>query len=217
MNGRAGKALEREDKYWVDETIGFAVGCCVVPAAIAAAEARGAVGGPALATAVALAIEMEIRMLRPLGLGFVPGQAVANATFTLGTYGAAVAAAKIFGLGAEGFPRRTRTCALSGLRQFPGAGRTARSCNSSRHCRAPWHYGSPDGFGRPARPHGISDRPLRPLCNALSQLHGCSRGDRPPSGRRFHQHPSRIPQCLPRGTRPRQGDSSRSLRFRRAG
>lgn len=103
VNGRAGKAWEHEDKYWVDETIGFAVGCCVVPAAIAAAEARGAVSGPALVTAVALAIDLEIRLLRPLGLGFVPGQAVANATFTLGTYGAAVAAAKILGLGAEGF------------------------------------------------------------------------------------------------------------------
>lgn len=103
VNGRAGKAWEHEDKYWVDETIGFAVGCCVVPAAIAAAEAQGAVNGPALATAVALAIDLEIRLLRPLGLGFVPGRAVANATFTLGTYGAAVATAKILGLSAEGF------------------------------------------------------------------------------------------------------------------
>lgn len=103
VNGRCGKAWEHEDKYWVDETIGFAVGCCVVPAAIAAAEARGAVDGPALATAVALAIDLEIRLLRPLGLGFVPGRAVANATFVLGTYGAAAAAAKVLGLGADGF------------------------------------------------------------------------------------------------------------------
>ncbi|MGH6626689.1 MAG: MmgE/PrpD family protein, partial [Burkholderiaceae bacterium] len=103
VNGRAGKAWEHEDKYWVDETIGFAVGCCVVPAAIAAAESRGTVSGTALATAVALAIDLEIRLLRPLGLGFVPGHAIANATFTLGTYGAAAAAAKIFCLGTEGF------------------------------------------------------------------------------------------------------------------
>jgi 2-methylcitrate dehydratase PrpD len=103
VNGRAGKAWEHEDKYWVDETIGFAVGCCVVPAAFAAAEARGAVSGAALATAVALAIDLEIRLLRPLGLGFVPGRAVANATFTLGTYGAAIAAAKILDLAPEGF------------------------------------------------------------------------------------------------------------------
>lgn len=103
VNGRAGKAWEHEDKYWVDETIGFAVGCCVVPAAMATAEARGAVSGTDLATAVALAIDLEIRLLRPLGLGFVPGCAVANATFTLGTYGAAIAAAKILGLGPEGY------------------------------------------------------------------------------------------------------------------
>lgn len=103
VNGRAGKAWEHEDKYWVDETIGFGVGCCVVPAAMAMAEARGGVSGSELATAVALAIDMEIRLLRPLGLGFVPGRAVANATFTFGTYGAAIAAGKILGLDAQGF------------------------------------------------------------------------------------------------------------------
>lgn len=103
VNGRTGKAWEHEDKYWADETIGFGVGCCVVPAAIAAAEARGGVSGTELATAVALAIDLEIRLLRPLGLGFVPGRAVANATFTLGTYGAAAAAARILRLGPDGF------------------------------------------------------------------------------------------------------------------
>lgn len=103
VNGRAGKAWEHEDKYWVDESIGFGVGCCVVPAALAAAQARGGVGGTALATAVALAIDFEIRLLRPLGLGFVPGKAVANATFTLGAYGAAAAAAKILGLNQSAF------------------------------------------------------------------------------------------------------------------
>ncbi|HSW18993.1 MAG TPA: MmgE/PrpD family protein [Ramlibacter sp.] len=103
VNGRSGKAWEHEDKYWADETIGFGVGCCVVPAAIAVAQARGGVSGSELATAVALAIDLEIRLLRPLGLGFVPGRAVANATFALGTYGAAVAGAKVLGLGAQGF------------------------------------------------------------------------------------------------------------------
>jgi len=103
VNGRTGKAWEHEDKYWVDETIGFAVGCCVVPAAIAVAQARGGVSGRDLTTAVALAIDMEIRLLRPLGLGFVPGRAVANATFAFGTYGAAIAAAKSLELGPDGF------------------------------------------------------------------------------------------------------------------
>jgi 2-methylcitrate dehydratase PrpD len=103
MNGRATKAWEHEDKYWADETIGFGVGCCVVPAAFAAAEVRGKISGRDLATAVTLGIDLEIRILRPLGLGFVPGRARANATFVLGTYGAAVAAAKIFGLDSAGF------------------------------------------------------------------------------------------------------------------
>ncbi len=97
-NGRSGKALEQEDKYWVDETIGFAVGCCVVPAAIAAAEAKGGVTGKEIATAVALGIDLEARILRPLGLGFVLGRSAANATFAMGTYGAAAAAAKVLGL-----------------------------------------------------------------------------------------------------------------------
>jgi 2-methylcitrate dehydratase PrpD len=102
VNGRAAKAWEHEDKYWVDETIGFGVGCCVVPAAVAAAEARGGVTGPELLTAVALGIDVEIRLLRPLGLGFIPGSAVANATFVFGTYGSAIAAGKIYGLDRSG-------------------------------------------------------------------------------------------------------------------
>ena len=103
VNGRAGKALEREDKFWADESIGFGVGCCVVPAAVATAQARGGVSGRDLVTAVAVAVDLEARLLRPLGLGFVPGRAVANATFALGNYGAAVAAAKILGSDAAGF------------------------------------------------------------------------------------------------------------------
>jgi 2-methylcitrate dehydratase PrpD len=103
VNGRAGKALEREDKYWASESIGFAIGCCVVPAAVAVAQALGGVPGSYLTMAVALAIDFEARLLSPLGLGFVPGRAAANATFALGNYGAAVAAGKVLGLDAAGF------------------------------------------------------------------------------------------------------------------
>lgn len=103
INGRAGKAWEHEDKYWVDESIGFAIGCCVVPAALATAEASGAVSGRDVATAIALAVDLEVRLIRPLGLGFVPGRSAANATFALGTYGAAAAAAKILRLDSKGF------------------------------------------------------------------------------------------------------------------
>jgi 2-methylcitrate dehydratase PrpD len=102
VNGRAGKACEHEDKIWADGSIGIAMGVCVVPAAVAVAQARGGVSGRELLAAVALAIDVEARLARPLGLGFVPGKAVANATFALGTYGAAVAAAKVLELDAAG-------------------------------------------------------------------------------------------------------------------
>lgn len=101
FNGRAGKAWEHEDKFWVDETIGFAVGCMVVPSALGMAEAKGGVRGKDLITAVALGIDLGARLLRPLGLGFVFGKTAANATFALGNYGGAAAAAKILGLGPE--------------------------------------------------------------------------------------------------------------------
>ena len=98
LNGAAGKVYEHEDKFWVNESIGFAPACAVVPAAVAAAQASGTVSGSRLLAAVSLAIDFEIRLIRPLGLGFAPGRAAANATFVLGTYGAAAAAAHIFGL-----------------------------------------------------------------------------------------------------------------------
>ena len=98
LNGAAGKVFEHEDKYWVNESIGFAPACAVVPAAVAIAQAIGGASGIQLMTAVSLAIDLEVRLIRPLGLGFAPGHAAANATFVLGTYGAAAAAAKILGL-----------------------------------------------------------------------------------------------------------------------
>lgn len=101
FNGAAGKAYEHEDKFWVNESIGFAPASAVVPAAVAAAQASGSVSGRRLMAAVSLAIDLEIRLIRPLGLGFTPGRAAANATFVLGTYGAAAASAKILGLRAD--------------------------------------------------------------------------------------------------------------------
>ncbi|MCI0142594.1 MmgE/PrpD family protein [Arthrobacter bambusae] len=100
VNGRAGKAMEREDKYMVDEAIGFAIGCAVVPAAVALSQARlnGPVSGTDLLTAVSLGVDVEARLVRAVGLGFMPGRTAANATFAMGTYGAATAAGKILGL-----------------------------------------------------------------------------------------------------------------------
>jgi 2-methylcitrate dehydratase PrpD len=100
VNGRAGKAMEREDKYMIDEAIGFAIGCAVVPSAVAMSQAKlnGPVSGAELLTAVSVGVDLEARLVRAIGLGFVPGRTAANATFAMGNYGAATAAGKILGL-----------------------------------------------------------------------------------------------------------------------
>jgi 2-methylcitrate dehydratase PrpD len=103
VNARAGKAFEHEDKFWANENIGVAIGCCVVPAAVAMAQARGAVCGRDLLTAVAIAIDVEARLIRPVPASFFSGRVPANATFAFGNYGAAAAAAKICALDAAGF------------------------------------------------------------------------------------------------------------------
>lgn len=103
INGRAGKVNEREEKYWVSESIGFSVGVCVVPAAIAVAQAVGPVSGRDLLTAVAVATDFEARLLRPVGLGFIPGRKAANTSFALGNYGAAVVAGRLLGLSRDQF------------------------------------------------------------------------------------------------------------------
>ncbi len=102
VNGSAGKIYEHEDKYWMDSSIGFALGCCVVPAALAAAEHRGGVTGHELLMAIALGLDLEIRLHRPLGMEFVPGRAISTSTFVFGNYGAAATAARIYGLDASG-------------------------------------------------------------------------------------------------------------------
>jgi 2-methylcitrate dehydratase PrpD len=107
INGRAGKVNEREEKYWVSESIGFSIGVCVVPAAVAVAQAAGPVSGPVsgrdLLAAVAVATDLEARLLRPVGMGFIPGRKAANTSFALGNYGAAVVAGKLLALAPEQF------------------------------------------------------------------------------------------------------------------
>jgi len=103
VNGRAGKAFEHEDKFWADESIGVAIGCCVIPAAVATAQARGGVSGRDFLSAVALAIDIEARLIKPVPASFFSGRVPANATFAFGNYGAAIAASKIYALDAAGF------------------------------------------------------------------------------------------------------------------
>lgn len=103
INGRAGKVNEREEKYWVSESIGFSIGVCVVPAAVAVAQAAGPVSGRDLLAAVAVATDLEARLLRPVGMGFIPGRKAANTSFALGNYGAAVVAGSLLALRPEEF------------------------------------------------------------------------------------------------------------------
>jgi 2-methylcitrate dehydratase PrpD len=103
INGRAGKVNEREEKYWASESIGFSVGVCVVPAAVAVAQAVGPVSGRDLLTAVGVATDLEARLLRPVGMGFIPGRKAANTSFALGNYGAAVVAGRLLALSPEQF------------------------------------------------------------------------------------------------------------------
>jgi 2-methylcitrate dehydratase PrpD len=100
VNGRAGKAMEREDKYMIDEAIGFAIGCAVVPSAVAMSQAglNGPVSGAELLTAVSVGVDLEARLVRAIGLGFIPGRTATNATFAMGNYGAATSAGKVLGL-----------------------------------------------------------------------------------------------------------------------
>ena len=102
LNGRAGKAFEHEDKFWAGEAIGVAIGCCVVPAAVATAQAVGNVSGAELISAVASAIDLEARLVRPVHPTFFFGRVATNATFAFGNYGAAIAAAKICRLDGDG-------------------------------------------------------------------------------------------------------------------
>jgi 2-methylcitrate dehydratase PrpD len=92
--------MEGEDKYMIDEAIGFAIGCAVVPSAVAMSQAKlnGPVSGAKLLTAVSVGVDLEARLVRAIGLGFVPGRTAANATFAMGNYGAVTAAGKILGL-----------------------------------------------------------------------------------------------------------------------
>ena len=96
-NGSFAKALEYEDKYWMDEGHGYAVGVAVVPAAFAIAEHLGGVDGKTLLTAVALATDIQARLLTGAPRSLTSGW---NATYLLSVFGATLAAAKLLKLNA---------------------------------------------------------------------------------------------------------------------
>ena len=96
-NGSFAKALEYEDKFWMDEGHGYAIGAAVVPAAFAIAEHLGGVDGKTFLTAVALATDLQARLVvGDIDIGW-------NATYVFSVIGATMAAAKLMGLDEEQF------------------------------------------------------------------------------------------------------------------
>lgn len=98
VNGASAKALEYEDKYWMDYGHGFAIGPSVVPAAMAIAEASSGISGRALLDAVALAMDFQCRLLAS-----TPDvlRSPWNGTYLHAHFGATVAVGRLVGLSAD--------------------------------------------------------------------------------------------------------------------
>jgi 2-methylcitrate dehydratase PrpD len=98
-NGVFAKALEYEDKLWLDHAHAYAIGTAVVPAAIAVAErvvsGGGTVSGRDLLMAVALATDIQGRMVRAALGSITTGW---NSTYTFSSLGAAMASIRLQGL-----------------------------------------------------------------------------------------------------------------------
>jgi 2-methylcitrate dehydratase PrpD len=96
-NGAAAHALDFDDNHDPGRVHSYAV---ILPAALAAAEATGGIGGKAFITALAIGIELQCR----LGLAS-PGSLARgwHPTTVLGTIGASVAVAHVLGLHGEPF------------------------------------------------------------------------------------------------------------------
>ena len=98
-NGVFAKALEYEDKLWLDHAHAYAIGTAVVPAAIAVAERIVALGGKVsgrdLLMAVALATDIQGRMVRAALGSITTGW---NSTYTFASLGAAMASIRLLGL-----------------------------------------------------------------------------------------------------------------------
>lgn len=98
-NGTYAKALEYEDKIWFGNTHGAAVGISVVPAALAIAESIGGVSGESLLAAIAVATDVQTRILMaPKDTLLLTGW---NMSYLLAVFGAAGAAANLMQLDAQ--------------------------------------------------------------------------------------------------------------------
>ncbi len=94
-NGCFAKALEYEDKYWIDYGCCYAIGTAVVPAGFATAEQLGGVDGRAFLAAVALATDVAARMIKAVPKTIYTGW---NSTYLFSAFGAAMVAGKLMGL-----------------------------------------------------------------------------------------------------------------------
>ncbi len=100
-NASFGKAHEYEDKFWIDASGGFAIGYSVVPAALAAGEGAG-ISGRDLLAAVAVAVDLQARMVVAVTDNLASATTGFNSTYTFANLGSAVAAGKALGLDASG-------------------------------------------------------------------------------------------------------------------
>ena len=97
-NGTFAKALEYEDKFWMDEAHGYCIGAAVVPAAFSIAEHLGGVDGKTFLAAVALATDLHARLYTGAPKSLDTGW---NATYVFSVFGAAMVAAKLMRLNEE--------------------------------------------------------------------------------------------------------------------
>ncbi|AXV17872.1 hypothetical protein CYG48_18960 (plasmid) [Neorhizobium sp. SOG26] len=95
------KAHEYEDKYWLDNAGGFAMGFAVAPAVLAAAEAAGGINGKDVLTAIAVGIDMQARLLSAIRGEISPVWTPWNSTYLFCNYGATVGVGKVLGLNEE--------------------------------------------------------------------------------------------------------------------
>lgn len=95
------KAHEYEDKYWLDNAGGFAIGFAVATAVLAAAEAKGGVSGKELLTAIAVGIDAQARMLSAIRGEISPTWTAWNSTYLFCNYGATIGVGKVLGLTEE--------------------------------------------------------------------------------------------------------------------
>lgn len=97
-NGCFAKALEYEDKWWMDYGCAYAVGTAVVPAAFAIAEEVGGINGEAFLAAVAIATDVEARMIKVAPQAIYSGW---NPSYLFAAFGAAIAAGRLLGLSSD--------------------------------------------------------------------------------------------------------------------